>query len=400
MSDKVSYRLAVTPRRLEVLVYVRPVYAVEQDDGSTLTVTPEMPGEMIPRGRFAPSGLAHIIAEHFAWHTPWHRLAQKFSGDGFRLPKSTCSGAALRAAPLAIDLVKVMEAHSKLVAPSVHIDPTSVRFLQKERCHKGAAWIRVVDRLSVFVNFTRQQNGKEAHALLTGWGCPVVADGASIFDLAERVEGFDRGGCWAHARRGLVYASPMDSRALVGVKLCNDLFAIERELAGLSPEERLAARQVRSQPIVHELFRWRDELLADPSLKGHSELAKALRYFKTQEQRLLLFLRDGRVSIHNNSAELGARHVAVGRKSWLFLGSDQAAEAAGTWLSLILSARLHELAPEPYLRDLFRVLPEWPSKRLLELAPHNWRDTRARLDPTQLAAELGPLRIPPLVSQQ
>jgi hypothetical protein len=98
---------------------------------------------------------------------------------------------------------------------------------------------------------------------------------------------------------------------------------------------------------------------------------------------------------HALGVELQIRHFAVGRKNWLFYGSENAAAAGSTWLTLVLSARMHGLHVETYFRELFRVLPSWPQTRLLELAPHAWAGTRSRIDPVQLAAEYGPLQIPP-----
>ena len=124
-------------------------------------------------------------------------------------------------------------------------------------------------------------------------------------------------------------------------------------------------------------------------------LAGALRYMRNQQHRLRYFLEDGQVPIHNNLAELQARHLAVGRKNWLFFGSQDAADAGCVWLSLVLSARMHNLDVERYLRDLFRVLPLWPAHRILELAPHKWKTTRPRLDPLEMSRELGRITIPP-----
>ena len=106
------------------------------------------------------------------------------------------------------------------------------------------------------------------------------------------------------------------------------------------------------------------------------------------------FLDDGRLNIDNTASERELRQITVGRKAWLFVGSDDHASSAASLLSLIASARLHRLDPEEYLRDVFRVLPHWPKDRHLELAPKYWLATRARLDPRQLAAEFGPLEIP------
>jgi hypothetical protein len=174
----------------------------------------------------------------------------------------------------------------------------------------------------------------------------------------------------------------------------NQLFEIERGLVDASSDERFRERQQKSAPVVQALFAWRDGLLGREDL-GRSLLSKALRYLSRQEKRLSYFLQDGRVPIHNNETELLARHVAVGRKNWLFLGSDQAADAASVWLSLVLSARMHELDVEDYLGDLFRVLPVWPKRRILELAPHRWKVTRPKLNPLEMCVELGAITVPP-----
>ena len=123
-------------------------------------------------------------------------------------------------------------------------------------------------------------------------------------------------------------------------------------------------------------------------------LRTALGYAHRQRGPLTRFYDDGRLRLDNNASERELRRIAVGRKNWLFVGSDDHAQAAGNLLTLIASARLHSLDPEAYLRDLFRVLPYWPRERFLELCPRDWIATRARLDPAELERELGPLTVP------
>ena len=124
-------------------------------------------------------------------------------------------------------------------------------------------------------------------------------------------------------------------------------------------------------------------------------LRSALGYLSRQKTALMRFLDDGRLRLDNNHSEGALRRIAVGRKAWLFVGSDDHGTSAGHLFSLIASARLHRLDPEEYLRDLFRILGQWPRDRYLELAPKYWAATRARLDPVELANEVGPLTIPP-----
>jgi len=392
---EVTYRVGI--RRAELVRYaiVRPKYAKEnEEDVTTQIVVAEPPHEMIPRGLLTPSGLAHVIASKWDRHVPYNRLARFFEGAGYELPVSTLSGVAIRAAPLAEDLVHAMTAYAKQMAPYLAIDATGALLQQPEQCLHGHVWVRYIESVCVLISFSRRHDSEAAGAQLDGWRCPTLADGALVYDRKQRETGNGRGGCWSHGRRRLVFAAPTDARALVGVKRINDLFAIERTLLECSAEHRLAERRRRSAPIVADLFAWRDDLLARGNL-GRSLLAKALRYLRNQAERLNYFLTDGRIPIHNNLAELQARHLAVGRKNWLFFGSEQAANAGSVWLSLILSARMHDLGVEDYLRDLFRVLPAWPKSRLLELAPHNWKRTIGRLDPLQTCRELGPITIPP-----
>jgi transposase len=389
------YRVGI--QRAEMIRYaiVRPKYAEnDEDETSTKVTVAEMPHEMITKGLFTPSGLAHIIADKWDRHVPWNRMARFFGTSGYQIPVSTLCGVSIRAAPLAMTLVEAMKAYAKEVAPYMAIDATGVMLLRKEVCLRGHAWVQFIEKVGVFVSFTKKHDSVAAAAQLDGWQCPTLADGAQVYDRKQRETGNARGGCWSHGRRNLIYAAPTDSRALVGVQLINDLFAIEREILDAVPEERLTERKRRSAPIVKALFEWRDDLLARGNL-GRSLLAKALRYLRNQEERLKYFLSDGRVPIHNNMAELQARHIAVGRKGWMFFGSENGAEAGSVWLSLVLSARMHRLDVEDYLRDLFRVLPAWPKSRLLELAPHRWSETRARLDPLEMCTELGRITIPP-----
>ncbi len=392
---EVSYRVGMRRPELIRFSIVRPKYEVDSDENAvSKIVVAEPPYEMIPRGLFAPSGLAHIIANRHDRSVPYNRMERFFAESGYRIPVSTLSGVAIRAAPLANDLVGAIKAYAQDVAPYLAIDATGVLLQQPKRCLRGHVWMRYIEDVCVLVSFTKRHDSQSASDQLDGWNCPTLADGAQVYDAKHRQTKNERAGCWSHARRKLVYAAPTDGRALVGVRWINQLFAIERETDDASPENRMASRTKRSTPVVEQLFRWRDDLLANGNL-GRSMLAGALRYLRNQELRLKLFLDNGEIPIHNNATELQARHLAIGRKNWLFFGSEDGAEAGCTWLSLVLSARMHGLDVEQYLRDLFRVLPLWPSRRVLELAPHCWKSTRARLDTIEMSRELGRLTIPP-----
>ncbi|MEJ7732998.1 MAG: transposase [Polyangiaceae bacterium] len=175
------------------------------------------------------------------------------------------------------------------------------------------------------------------------------------------------------------------------------IFDHERTWADAPPAARADLRRRHIGPELDALFEWAD--LRYNEVKGQRGLLRsALGYIVRQREALRRFLDDGRLRLDNNASERELRQIAVGRKAWLFVGSDDHAEAAANLFSLIASSRLHGLDPEAYLRDLVRVLAQWPSDRYLELAPRYWAATRARLDPRELDVPIGGLTVPPKVT--
>ena len=216
---EVSYRVGMRRPELVRFAIVRPKYAVDSHDESTKIVVAEPPHEMIPRGLFAPSGLAHIIASRHDRSVPYSRLKRFFADGGYSIPVSTLSGVGMRAVSLVNDLLKAMTAHAQDVAPYLAIDATGVLLQQPKRCLRGHVWMRYVEDVCVLVSFTKRHDSESASEQLDGWSCPTLADGAQVFDAKHRETNNPRAGCWAHGRRKLVYAAPTDGRSLVGIKL-------------------------------------------------------------------------------------------------------------------------------------------------------------------------------------
>jgi transposase len=165
----------------------------------------------------------------------------------------------------------------------------------------------------------------------------------------------------------------------------------------LPPDAIKALRDERTRPLLDSFFAWAElEYAKVKDTRGL--LRSALGYCVRQRAALCRFLEDGRLKLDNNASERELKRVATGRKAWLFVGSDDHAHAAAALFSLIATCKLHRIEPEQYLRDVLRVLVHWPRERYLELCPHLWTATRARLDAGELAAELGPLTVPPPAS--
>jgi hypothetical protein len=177
------------------------------------------------------------------------------------------------------------------------------------------------------------------------------------------------------------------------------IYDVERTWRGKPPDEIKRLRNIHSRPLVEAFFVWAaPEYEKVRAIRG--PLRSAFGYLIRQKDALMRFLEDGRLRLDNNHSEGELRKIATGRKAWLFVGSDDHGTSAGHLFSLIASARLHRLDPEEYVRDLFRVLGQWPRDRYLELAPKYWAATRARLDPFELANEVGLITIPPAPQEQ
>jgi len=391
VSERVGFRKASYVR---VLV-VRPKYAVDETDGSTRVAMADTPDEMIPRGLFDPAMLAHLIMGKWGDHLPWNRLEGICAREGLPLSANTMAGAAKRAEPLAKRVVDAMWAEARAEARVLGVDATTAKVQAKGKCRRGYPWVVVADRDHVLFDFTSRHSSDAPEAMLRGFRGFVLADASSVYDRLFAAEDAPiEAGCWSHARRGFFYAAPADERALVGLSFADQLFRLERDFKSLSPAERRSRRLEHSVPVLDDFASWRARTLADASVDPRGPLRKALNYTANHWAALRRFLDDGHVPISNNFTELQIRHIALGRHAWLFFGSEPDALVACTWLSLIASAKLQGLNPEEYLRDLFRLLPGWPSTRVLELAPKYWNRTRARLDPVELAKPLGPVAVP------
>ena len=227
-------------------------------------------------------------------------------------------------------------------------------------------------------------------ALLSTSFCPatpgyLVADAHAVYDHLYKTGAVVEVGCWAHARRYFYKALASDpERAKVALAHIGALFALERTMVSTPARKRREIRQARAAPIVDAFFQWCEQELA--RVLDESPMAQAIRYARNQRVALRRFLDDGRLPLHNNISELNLRRQVVGRKNWLFVGSDDGGDVNTVFVSLLASCRMHEIEPLAYMRDLLCLLPRWPRHRVLELAPAYWsktleqRETQEKLD--------------------
>jgi transposase len=352
-----------------------------------------MPREIIDRGMPTADLLAYIIVSKFADKIPYNRQEGIIAREGVRLSRSTMCQWAGQADQLAGPLVSAMGTDAR-AAEYIMTDSTGTLVQANERCKKGYFWVYVSSNGHVIYRYSQRNNSDDPRRFFGGYKGIVLADATSTLDAICKLPDIDRAGCNSHARRYFFKAIDNDrSRALVGIGMYNRLFELEAEWKGLPPSRRLALRQEHSRPVFDGLIGWSESEL--PRVDDPSPIRAALFYLLNNRAELGRFLTNGSIPIHNNRSELELRRLVIGRANWLFVGSDDTAPWTCTFSSLIGSCGLHGLDAHGYLRDLFRVLPHWPARRLIELCPRNWAATRARLDLSELALPLGPLTVPP-----
>jgi hypothetical protein len=274
-------------------------------------------------------------------------------------------------------LRRLVEAHV-MAAERLHGDDTTVPVLSKGKTDTGRLWIYVRDDKpfagagppAAIFHYSRDRRGEHPQAHLAGYAGILQADaydGYNKLYLADRKPGPIReAACWVHARRPFFAMAdieenarrkaagkkeiPLSPIAIEVVRRIDALFAIEREINGKSPEERLSARCAVSRPLVDDLMTYMREQAAKLS-RGH-DLVKAIQYILKRRAAFTLFLEDGRVCMSNNAAERGLRGVALGRKSWLFCGSDRGGQRAAAMYSLIVTAKMNGVDPQAWLADV------------------------------------------------
>jgi transposase len=395
LGEDVTRTLETTPRRWKVIETVREKFSCRDCEAIS---QPPAPYHVVPRGWAGPSLLAMIMFEKFGQHQPLNRQCVRYALEGAPIALSTMADAVGAVAAALDPLRRLIEAHV-LAAERLHGDDTTVPVLAKGKTDTARSWIYVRDDRpfggagppAAIFYYSHDRRGEHPQAHLAGYSGILQADAYDGFNALYRAERkpapIREAACWSHARRKFFVLAdaeenlrrkaagkpeiPLSPIAIELVRRMDALFAIEREINGKSPEERAAARNISSRPLVEELQLYMRAEAAKLS-RGH-DLVKAIQYMLKRWPAFTLFLDDGRVCLTNNAAERGLRGIALGRKSWLFCGSDRGGERAAAMYSLIVTARMNEVDPQAWLSDVLARIAAHPSHRLDELLPWNWR---------------------------
>ena len=392
LGEDVTETLEVVPRQWKVIQTVRERFSCRQCEAIT---QPPAPFHVTPRGFAGPSLLAMILFEKFGQHQPLNRQSERYSREGVDLSLSTLADQVGACAAALRPLHAVIEAHV-LAAERLHGDDTMVPILAKGQTETGRVWVYVRDdrpfggkdppAALFYASRDRTREHPERH--LSGYAGILQADafdGYNRLYLPDRKPGLIvEALCWSHARRKFFEladiaanarrgknAPPISPIALEAVKRIDALFDIEREINGLTAEARLRARRKESAALVAGLEGWMRAERA--KLSRHAAVAKAIDYMLTRWRAFTRFLHDGRICLTNNAAERALRGLALGRKSWLFAGSERGAERAASMYTLIQTAKLNNVDPQAWLADVLARIADTPQTQISELLPWNWR---------------------------
>ena len=390
LGETITETLESIPRTYKVIQTVREKFSCRTCE----TITqPPAPFHPIARGRAGPDLLATIMHGKFGEHQPLNRQSERFALEGIDLSVSTLADWVGACTSALSPLVALIAAHV-LAAERIHGDDTTVPVLARGKTITGRLWVYVRDDLpfggrapsGAIFHYSPDRGGKHPCLHLKNYVGILQADAYAGFnDLyhpARKPGPITEAACWAHGRRKLFVLADLAKAplAIEAVRRIDAIFDVEREINGLSAEQRHAIRQVRVAPLVTSLEGWMRSERA--RLSRHADVAKAMDYMLKRWASFTRFLGDGRICLTNNAAERGLRGIALGRKAWLFAGSDRGGERAAAMYSLIVTAKLNEVDPRAWLADVLARIADHSVQRLHELLPWNWRDQKT----TALAA--------------
>ena len=377
LGEDVSEILEYVPASLKVIQYVRPKLACGCCDR---IVQAEAPSRPIERSIAGPGLLAHVLVSKYGDHLPLYRQSQIFARTGVELDRSTLAEWVGGSSRLLAPLVEVLRRHV-MAAGKLHADDTPVPVLAPGlgKTKTGRLWTYVRDDrpagdstpAAVWFAYSPDRKGEHPQSHLSNFTGTLQADGYAGFDQIYEAGHIQEAACWAHVRRKF-YDLEVAHKSLVAAEALQriaELYAIEKEIRGRPPDERREVRNTRSRPLLESLKQWLEETLGKLSRK--SDTAMAVRYALGRWEALLRFCDDGGIEIDNNAAERALRVVALGRKNFLFAGSDGGGESAAAIYSLLGTAKLNGIDPESYLRNVLSRIADHPIKRIEELLPWN-----------------------------
>jgi transposase len=383
LGEDVTEELEYVPGRFVVNRIIRPRMACICCDAICQSPMPSRP---IEKGRPGPGLLAHVLVNKYADHLPLYRQSQIFEREGIDLDRSTLADWVGKSAALLEPLADAIQRHVQS-GQAIFADDTPVNMLSPGagKTKTARLWAYVRDERpwvgeappAAFYRFSRDRKAEQPSEHLkdyTGW---MHADGYSGFNDLYRSGRVREMACMAHARRKFVDVFKSQGLAVAeeAIKRIAALYGIEKEVRGMSPEDRAAIRQEKAKPLFDELEAWLGTQL--PKISGKSELAKAIRYTLTRMKKMRSYLDHGILELDNNSAERSMRCVALGRKNYLFMGSENGGKSAAIIYTLIETAKLNGVDPQAWLADTLARIADHKITRIDQLLPWRYAASKA-----------------------
>jgi len=377
IDDDVSEQLEYVPSSFRVIQHVRPKYSCACCNTIVQAAAPSRP---VLRSYAGPGLLAHVAVAKFCDHLPLYRQSQIYSREGVALKRSTLADWVGQSCHLLRPLNDALQAYV-LAASKVHGDDTPVPVLQPGRksTKLGRLWGYLRDDRpagndaapAVWFSYTPDRKGKWPAEHLATFSGTLQADGYAGYNALYATGRINEAACWAHVRRKFfeIDKVQLDSFATKVLRDIALLYAVEKSVKGKPPDQRVAIRQARAVPILDALKQRLQKTLSQVPRKF--PLAKAIKHALTRWDALLRYVDDGNIEIDNNPIEREIRPDALGRKNYLFAGSDAGGERAAMMYSLINTAKLNGVEPEAYLSYVLSVIADHPVNRVDELLPWN-----------------------------
>ena len=374
IGDDVSEMLEYIPARFKVIRHIRPKWSCPDCQQIVQAPAPERP---IPNGLPGPDLLAQVLVAKYCDHQPLYRQSKIYARDGVDLSRSTLADWVGQASALLKPLVEAIGRHV-VGGDTLHADDTPMPVLDpgRGRTKTGRLWTYVRDEQpwqgqappAVWFAYTPNRHGRHPQQHLSHFSGVVHADGFAGFN-ALYANGCREAACMAHVRRKFydIHEAQASPLAICALDFIRQLYQVEEPIRGAPPDERQRRRQQAAAPILAAFKDWLESTLMQVSQK--SELAKAIRYALSRWAALTRYCEDGRIEIDNNAAERALRGIALGRKNYLFAGSDQGGERAAALYSLIGTAQLNGLDPMAYLRHVLSVIATHPINQVDQLLP-------------------------------
>ena len=400
LGEDVTETLETIPRTWKVIQHVREKFSCRDCERIS---QPPAPFHVIPRGWAGPNLLAMILFEKFGQHQPLNRQAERYGREGVPISLSTLADLVGTCTAVLMPLFYRLQAHV-MAAERLHGDDTTVPVLARGKTDIARLWTYVRDDRpfggpappgAVFY-YSRDRGGEHPQSHLDGYAGLLQADAyggyGKLYKPGRKPGPILEAACWAHARRKFFVLADVEGSArrtaqgkapavlspicLEAVQRIDALFDIERDINGRFAEARQAARQVLSAPLVAELHQWLSEHRM--RLARGNDVARAIDYLLKRWPAFTRFLDDGRICLSNNAAERALRGIALGRKSWLFCGSDRGGQRAAVMYSLIVTAKMNDVDPQAWLADVLRRIADHPAQRLDDLLPWHWVAAQAK----------------------